>query len=249
MQVDLSGQVAVVTGAARGIGLGTARHLAGAGAAVCIWDVDAVKAEEAKSVLGVPDRVSVSEVDVRSRQSVDDATETAFAEFGRIDILVSNAGIAGPNATLWDYRVEDWEEVVSVDLLGVYHCCRAIVPRMMERDYGRIVNVSSVAGKEGNPNASAYSAAKAGVIALTKSLGKELADTGIRCNCITPAAVATDIFDQLSRQHIDYMLSKIPMGRFGTVEEVAAMITWLCSPECSFSTGAVFDITGGRSTY
>ena len=249
IQLDLSGQLAVVTGGARGIGFGITQRLLDAGAAVCIWDVDEEKALATQDELSSSGTVHVSHVDVRSRESVEAAAGKASDLLGRVDMLVNSAGIAGPNTTLWEYAVEDWKEVIAVDLLGVYQCCRAIVPLMRKRDYGRIVNIASVAGKEGNPNASAYSAAKAGVIALTKSLGKELADTGITCNCVTPAAVATDIFDQLTEEHIQYMLSKIPMGRFGTVEEIAALVVWLCSPECSFSTGATFDITGGRSTY
>jgi len=171
------------------------------------------------------------------------------SSFGGIDILVNNAGISGPNVPTWEYPVEDWRQVLDIDLNGVFYCCRAVVPIMREGGYGRIVNIASVAGKEGNPNAPAYSAAKAGVIALTKSLGKELADTDIRVNCVTPAVAKTRIFDQMTQEHIDYMLSKIPMGRFVEVGEIAALVAWLCSEDCSFSTGAVFDVTGGRSTY
>ncbi len=174
------------------------------------------------------------------------ATENAL---GPVEILVASAGITGPNAPVADYPVEAWRQVIEVDLTGVFLCCRAVVPGMKRRDYGRIVNIASIAGKEGNPNAAAYSAAKAGVIGLTKSLGKELAQTGIRVNCITPAAVKTAIFDQMTEQHIQYMLSKIPLGRFGTVEEMASLVAWLASEECSFSTGAVFDVSGGRATY
>ena len=169
--------------------------------------------------------------------------------FGRIDALVCSAGIAGPNRTTWEFPIDDWKRVFDINVNGLFYCNRAIVPEMMKRDYGRIVNIASVAGKEGNPNASAYSASKAAVIGLTKSIGKELAKTGIRVNCVTPAAVRTAIFDQITQQHIDFMLSKIPMGRFGTVDEIAAMVCWLASEDCSFSTGAVFDLSGGRATY
>jgi len=188
-------------------------------------------------------------VDVSNVASVTAAAQAAIGQLGQIDVLVNNAGITGPNVTVWDYPPDDWRKVLEVNLTGPFLCCRAVVPRMLEKDYGRIVNVASIAGKEGNPNASAYSAAKAGLIALTKSLGKELAKTGIRVNAVTPAAVETDIFKQMTEQHIQFMLSKIPMGRFGKIEEVAAMICWLASEETSFSTGAVFDVSGGRATY
>jgi 3-oxoacyl-[acyl-carrier protein] reductase len=188
-------------------------------------------------------------VDVADAGSVDAAAGAAAAALGRIDVLVCSAGITGPNATLWDYPVAAWRQVIDVNLNGVFHCNRAVVPFMQKQDYGRIVNIASVAGKEGNPNASAYSTSKAGVIGLTKSLGNELATTGIRVNCVTPAAVKTAIFDQMSQQHIDFMLSKIPLGRFGRVEEIAALVAWLASEDCSFSTGAVFDLSGGRATY
>jgi 3-oxoacyl-[acyl-carrier protein] reductase len=186
---------------------------------------------------------------VSQETSVAAATETTTKAFGAIDILVTSAGITGPNTTLWEYPVAEWDQVMSINLRGPFLCCRAIVPQMRKKAYGRIVNIASIAGKEGNPNASAYSASKAAVIALTKSLGKELSQTGISVNCITPAAVRTGMFAQMTQQHIDFMLSKIPMGRFGTPEEIAAMVAWLCSEECSFSTGAVFDISGGRATY
>ena len=178
-----------------------------------------------------------------------DAVEVAINSHSKVDILVNNAGIAGPVLKTWDYPVEEWRQVIDLDLTAVFLCCRALVPHMTQTGYGRIVNIASVAGKEGNPNASAYSAAKAGVIGLTKSLGKELAESGVIVNCVTPAAIRTDIFDQITQEHIDYMLSKIPMGRLGLTEEAAAMVAWLASSECSFSTGAVFDLTGGRSTY
>ena len=187
-------------------------------------------------------------VNVTNQASVQSAVQRTL-KFGNIDILVNSAGITGPNMKLWDYPLAEWEQVMAINLNGVFLCCREVVPHMRERNYGRIVNIASVAGKDGNPNASAYSASKAAVIALTKSLGKELADTGVRVNCVTPAAVKTAMFDQMSAEHIAFMLSKIPMARFGTVEEVAAMVSWLSSEECSFSTGAVFDLSGGRSTY
>ena len=171
------------------------------------------------------------------------------ASLGKVSILVNSAGITGPNTTLWEYPVDKWRQVIDVNVNGMFHCNRAVVPHMLSGGYGRIVNVASVAGKEGNPNASAYSASKAGVISLTKSLGKELAKTGIRVNCVTPAAVKTGMFEQMTQQHIDFMLSKIPMGRFGQVEEIAAMVAWLCTEDCSFSTGAVFDLSGGRAVY
>jgi 3-oxoacyl-[acyl-carrier protein] reductase len=195
------------------------------------------------------DQAEIIRVDVREPQSVQRAVAETERRFSRIDILVNNAGITGPNAKLWDYPLDDWRSVMAVNLDGPFLCSKAVVPSMRQRNYGRVVNIASVAGKDGNPNASAYSASKAGLIAMTKSLGKELADTNIRVNCVTPAAVETPIFAQMTKAHIDFMLSKIPMGRFGLVEEVAGMVAWLCSEECSFSTGAVFDISGGRSTY
>jgi 3-oxoacyl-[acyl-carrier protein] reductase len=187
--------------------------------------------------------------DVSDLASVTSAVHATLKVVPAIDILINNAGISGPNEKLWEYPVDGWHRVFAINVHGVFNCCRAVVPVMRTRNYGRIVNIASVAGKDGNPNASAYSASKAGVIALTKSLGKELADTGIRVNCVTPAAVKTAIFDQMTPDHIAFMLSKIPMGRFGTVEEVAAMVAWLCTEDCSFSTGATFDLSGGRSTY
>ena len=212
-----------------------------------VWDRDAAALDKAKVHLtaGVDTRV----VDVADAASVDAAAQAAAAALGRIDALVCSAGITGPNTTMWEYPVDAWRQVMDVNVTGVFLCNRAIVPVMLKQDYGRIVNIASVAGKEGNPNASAYSTSKAAVIGLTKSLGKELAKTGIRVNCVTPAAVKTAIFDQMSQQHIDVMLSKIPVGRFGKVEEIAALVAWLCTEDCSFSTGAVFDLSGGRATY
>ena len=245
-QLDLSGRHAVITGGAAGIGLAVTQRLLASGASVTWWDRDAGAMAAAQRQLGQPVR-HVS-VDVSDHASVVDAARQTQAH-AAIDILVNSAGITGPNVKLWDYPPEQWLEVMQVNLNGLFYCCREVVPLMRERNYGRIVNIASVAGKEGNPNASAYSASKAAVIGLTKSLGKELADTGICVNCVTPAAVKTAMFDQMSAEHIQFMLSKIPMGRFGEPGEVAALVAWLCTGECSFSTGAVFDLSGGRATY
>jgi 3-oxoacyl-[acyl-carrier protein] reductase len=247
-QYNFSGRHAVVTGGAAGIGFAIAQRLAEGGAKVSLWDRDANALEQARAgIQGEKPHAAV--VDVANEDSVIAARDSSIAANGPIDILVTSAGITGPNATMWDYPVEDWDQVMSINLRGPFLCCRAIVPQMRERNYGRIVNIASIAGKEGNPNASAYSVSKAGVIAMTKSLGKELAQAGITVNCITPAAVRTGMFAQMTQQHIDYMLSKIPMNRFGKVEEMASLVAWLSSEECSFSTGAVFDISGGRATY
>jgi 2-dehydro-3-deoxy-L-rhamnonate dehydrogenase (NAD+) len=243
-QIDLKSRVAIITGGARGIGLATAERFVRSGAKVALWDLDGADAA-ARRIEGA---IGCT-VDVTDEKSVAASLVDTERRLGAVDILVASAGIAGPNATVADYPVDAWRKVIEVDLNGVFLCCRAVVPGMVKRNYGRIVNIASIAGKEGNPNAAPYSAAKAGVISLTKSLGKELAQTGVRVNCITPAAVRTAIFDQITQQHIDYMLSKIPMGRFGTVEEMAAMIAWLASEECSFTTGGVFDVSGGRATY
>jgi len=236
----------VVTGGASGIGLAIARRLVASGAAVSLWDMRADSIDEARAAV---DAAHGTAVDVRDYASVERAREATLAVIGRIDVLVNSAGITGPNVLTWDYPLDAWRDVLDVNLTGTFHCCRAVVPTMRASDYGRIVNIASVAGKEGNPNASAYSASKAGVIALTKSLGKELAQTAIRVNCVTPAAVETPMFAQMTPSHIDYMKSKIPMNRFGKADEIASLVTWLCTEECSFSTGAVFDLSGGRSTY
>ena len=219
------------------------------GATVAIWDVDVALAEQTAQELRERGAVHVFRADVSELGQVEAATAATSAALGGIDILVANAGIGGPNFATWEYPPEDWARVIHVDLVGVFYCCRAIVPVMRRQQYGRIVNIASVAGKEGNPNASAYSAAKAGVIALTKSLGKELAGENIAVNCITPAAARTRIFDQMSQSHVDWMLSKIPRGRFLDVHELASLATWLASEENSFETGGVFDLSGGRSTY
>jgi NAD(P)-dependent dehydrogenase (short-subunit alcohol dehydrogenase family) len=246
-RLDFSGRTAVITGGAAGIGLAIARRLTESGGQVSLWDRDPEALDRARAVLG--SAAEARRVDVADPASVEAAASATAAPLERIDALVCSAGITGPNTTTWDYPIDAWQQVMAVNVNGVFLCNRAIVPIMLRNDYGRIVNIASVAGKEGNPNASAYSASKAAVIGLTKSLGKELARTGIRVNCVTPAAVKTAIFDQMTQAHIDFMLTKIPIGRFGQVEEVAALVAWLCTEECSFSTGAVFDLSGGRATY
>jgi len=246
-QLDMAGRHAVITGGATGLGFAIAQRMLASGAQVTLWDLDGAAAAQACADLGSGAR-SVA-VDVASHAAVVQAVRQTVAQTPVIDVLVNSAGITGPNTKVWEYPVDDWAKVMQVNLNGLFYCCREVVPHMRERNYGRIVNIASVAGKDGNPNASAYSASKAAVMALTKSLGKELADTGVRVNCITPAAVKTAIFEQMKPEHIAFMLSKIPMGRFGTPEEVASMVTWLCTEDCSFSTGAVFDLSGGRSTY
>jgi len=246
-KLDFEGRVAVVTGGAQGIGLAVAQRLVQSGARVCLWDMVQGHLDEARKVLGTA--AQTVRVDVTSESDVANAAKATADAQGRIDVLVCSAGITGPNSTLVDYPVDAWKQVFEVNVHGLFLCNRAVVPVMRTGDYGRIVNIASVAGKEGNPNASAYSASKAAVIALTKSLGKELASTNIRVNCVTPAAVRTGMFSQMTQQHIDFMLSKIPMGRFGQVEEIASLVGWLASEDCSFSTGATFDISGGRATY
>ncbi|HTB63445.1 MAG TPA: SDR family NAD(P)-dependent oxidoreductase [Opitutales bacterium] len=248
-RIDLQGRNAIVTGGAKGIGYAIAERLLASGARCSVWDVDAARLKTAAKKLAAPGRVQTVVVDITDAQAVADAARAVKRKFGAVDILVNNAGIAGVSKKLWECSLEEWRTVVELNLMGVYYCCRAVVPLMLENNYGRIVNLSSVAGKEGNPNASHYSAAKAGVIGLTKSLGKELATTGVRVNCVTPAVIETEILAQISKEHLNYMLAKIPLGRPGKVGEVAALVAWLCSEECSFSTGAVFDITGGRATY
>jgi len=246
-QLDFKGRTAIVTGGAMGIGLAIAQRLVASGGRVSIWDRDGEALEKARTALG-PD-TDLRRVDVTDSEAVDATAKETASALERIDALVCSAGITGPNTATWDYPPAAWRQVIEVNLNGVFYCNRAVVPIMLKVDYGRIVNIASVAGKEGNPNAPAYSASKAGVIGLTKSLGKELAKSGIRVNCVTPAAVKTAIFEQMTQAHIDFMLSKIPMGRFGLVEEIAALVAWLCTEDCSFSTGAVFDLSGGRATY
>jgi 3-oxoacyl-[acyl-carrier protein] reductase len=246
-QLDLHGHHGVITGGATGLGFAIAQRMLASGARVTLWDRDPQALARACHTLGASARSVL--VDVADYSQVEAALAQTLQATSQIDMLVNSAGITGPNTTLWEYPVLEWERVMQVNLNGVFHACKVIVPVMRDQDYGRIVNIASVAGKEGNPNASAYSASKAAVIGLTKSLGKELAQTAIRVNCVTPAAVQTPIFEQMKPEHIAYMLGKIPMGRFGTTDEVAAMVCWLCTQECSFSTGAVFDLSGGRSTY
>lgn len=246
---DLNDRVAVITGGAKGIGYGVAELFLKSGAMIAIWDQDEARARRARDALAPLGQVEVFSCDQTRYDDVENASNGTLERFGHVDILINNAGITGPNVKLVDYPLEDWARVINVDLIGVFHCCRALVPHLVRNKWGRIVNMASVAGKDGNPNASAYSAAKAGVIALTKSLGKELVGTGVLVNCVTPAAIKTELFDQMSEAHIQFMLSKIPMGRFGTIEENARLIAWLASPDCSFSTGAAFDTSGGRSTY
>jgi 3-oxoacyl-[acyl-carrier protein] reductase len=244
---DLKGRVAVVTGGAQGIGLAVVGRLCASGARVRIWDMDADLAQEAARSLG--EAVDSAVVDVTDPVAVQAAALSALAELGRIDVLVTSAGIAGPNGPVVDYPVADWHRIIEVNLHGVFNCCRSVLPQMVAQGYGRVVNIASIAGKEGNPNAAAYSASKAGVIALTKSLGKEHAGQNIAVNCVTPAAARTRIFDQMSETHIAFMLSKIPRNRFLGVDEAASMIAWLCTEENSFTTSAVFDLSGGRATY
>ena len=243
--IDLKDRVAIVTGGAQGFGLAIVEKFLASYAKVIIWDRD----KEVMSSLNFNDDVNMVEVDVTDFNSVEEATKKSLEIYGRLDILVNNAGIAGPSHKTWDYPLKDWQAVIDIDLTGVFYCCKAVVPHMIEKNYGRIVNIASIAGKEGNPNAMPYSAAKAGVIALTKSLGKELADKDIAVNCVTPAAAKTRIFDQMSQEHIDYMLSKIPRNRFAKVEELGSLVSWMASEENSFTTGAVFDLSGGRATY
>jgi len=248
-QIDLKGKNAVVTGGARGIGLAIAQRLLASGARCSLWDRDDEALRAATKALAGQGSVQTQVVNVTQPESVQAAAEETFRHFGSIDILVNNAGIAGATKKMWECTPAEWQEVLQVDLFGVFLCSRAVVPKMIEKGYGRIVNIASIAGKEGNPNASHYSAAKAGVIALTKSLAKETAKTGVIVNCVAPAVIETDILKQITQEHIDYMLAKIPMGRFGLKEEAAALVAWLCSAECSFSTGATFDLSGGRATY
>ncbi len=245
--IDLKNRFAVVTGGAQGIGRAIVERFLASGAAVAIWDRDEPLAKKTAGEL--KGRVEAVAVDVTDFASVERARDATIKAFGRIDILVNNAGIAGMNTTVAEYPIDEWKRVMTINLDSQFYCCKAVVPGMVGQDYGRIVNIASIAGKEGNPNASHYSASKAGLIGLTKSLGKELAQSNVLVNCITPAAARTEIFNQMKQEHIDFMLSKIPMGRFLEVDEAASLITWLSSEDCAFSTGAVFDISGGRAVY
>lgn len=246
-KIDLNGRSAVVTGGAQGFGRAVTERFVASGAKVAIWDHDQALAEKTAKEIGPA--VTVLKVDVSDLAAVEKARDATLSALGKIDILVNNAGIAGVNKTVWETDFEEWRKVLRINLDGPFICCKAIVPLMIKQNYGRIINIASIAGKEGNPNAAHYSASKAGLIALTKSLSKELAGHEISVNAVTPAAAKTAIFDQLTQQHIDFMLSKIPKGRFVLVEELASLVSWLASEECSFSTGAVFDISGGRATY
>jgi len=248
-QIDLGGRRAVVTGGAQGIGRAVAERCLASGAAVALWDRDAQLVASTAAALARHGAVHPVRVDIADATDVEAAAASTMEALGGIDILVANAGIAGPNAPLWQYPIDAWREILDINLTGMFLCCRAIVPAMIRQNYGRIVTVASIAGKEGNPNAAAYSASKAGVIALTKSLGKELAGYDIAVNCITPAAAKTGIFDQLTPEHIEFMLAKIPRGRFLMVDEAASLVAWLASEDNSFTTGAVFDLSGGRATY
>lgn len=248
-QIDLNHRHAVITGGAQGIGLSIASRFLDSGASISLWDRDASALDAALKQLNHPVNVSTEIVDVSNVDSVTAATENTIKKHDKIDILVASAGIAGPNYTAWEYPVDAWKQVIDINLTGVFLCCRAVVPHMLRQNYGRIVNISSIAGKEGNPQAAAYSASKAGVIALTKSLGKETATKNIAVNCITPAAAKTRIFDQITQEFVDFMLAKIPRGRFLEVDEISSMVAWLVSEENSFTTAAVFDLSGGRATY
>ena len=247
--IDLHGRVALITGGAQGIGYVTAERMLRSGAGVMLWDIDAARLALARTTLAPLGRVETAVVELTEQAAVDAAAAHAASVMGRIDILVNNAGITGGNGTTWELDPAVWRRVIEVNLIAPYLACRAIVPIMLRHGWGRIVNIASVAGKEGNPNASHYSASKAGLIALTKSLGKELATKGVLVNAVAPAAARTAMFEQMAPQHIEYMLSKIPMGRFVEPAEIAAMVCWLASEDCTFSTGAVFDLSGGRATY
>jgi 3-oxoacyl-[acyl-carrier protein] reductase len=248
-RIDLNNRAAIVTGGARGIGRAIAERLLASGARVSLWDVDAAALAQTSSELASAGTVHTATVHLADCASVQAAAEVTAAALGKLEILVNNAGITGGNAKTWEIDPADWRRVMDVNLHGPFYCCRAVVPHLLRAGYGRIVNIASIAGKEGNPNAAHYSASKAGVIALTKSLGKELATANITVNAVAPAVIVTDILQQMTQAHIDYMLSKIPMGRFGKKEEAAALVAWLCSEDCSFTTGAVFDLSGGRATY
>lgn len=248
-QIDLDQRVAIITGGARGFGYAIAERFLTSGACVSLWDIDELKLDDARKNLSQKGNVHTCKVDLTNEEEVRRATKQVWENFGRIDILVNNAGITGGNATAWELSPDTWRKVIEVNLTAPYLTCHTIIPYMLQKNYGRIINVASIAGKEGNPNASHYSASKAGLIGFTKSLAKELATQNILVNCITPAAAKTELFEQMEQRHIDYMISKIPMGRLLQVQELSAMVAWLASEECSFSTGAVFDISGGRAVY
>ena len=248
-KIDLAGKSAIVTGGADGIGRAISERLLASGANVVMWDISQENLDRAQAEIDGGDGLSGEIIDVTDVAQVGEQAKAAIARHGKIDIMVNNAGITGPAKKSWEYSAEEWLAVINLDLNAVFYCCQALMPHMMANGYGRIVNIASIAGKEGNPNACAYSASKAGVIGLTKSLAKEMPDTGVLMNCVTPAAIRTAIFDQMTQEHIDYMLSKIPMGRLGMADEAAALVAWLCSEDCSFSTGGVFDLSGGRATY
>ncbi|MDC1096069.1 SDR family NAD(P)-dependent oxidoreductase [Pelagibacteraceae bacterium] len=247
-KIDLKNKVAVVTGGAQGFGLAMTKRLISSGATVAIWDIDKKASDKAMQEINSKDCI-YQNVDVTNFENINNNLKELEKSYKKIDIFINNAGITGINAKVWDYPLDEWNKVIDLDLNATFYCCKAVVPYMIKNNYGRIVNISSIAGKEGNPNASAYSTAKAGVIGLTKSLGKELADKNIAVNCVTPAAAKTRIFDQMTEEHINYMLSKIPRNRFVKIEELASLVAWLVSEENSFSTGAVFDLSGGRATY
>ena len=245
---NFSERLAIVTGGAQGFGLAITKRIIQSGGKVIIWDIDKKAVEKAQKEIN-SNYLYFKLVDVTDFQMIENSIKDIEKQFGKIDIFVNNAGITGMNAKVWDYPIEEWKKVIELDLNSTFYCCKAIVPHMIKNNYGRIINIASIAGKEGNPNASAYSTAKAGVIGLTKSLGKELADKNIAVNCITPAAAKTRIFDQMTEEHINYMLSKIPRNRFAKIDELASLVCWLASEENSFSTAAVFDLSGGRATY
>ena len=246
--LDLKDRVAIITGGAQGFGLAISKRIIQSGGKVVIWDIDEIAIEAALKEINSND-LSFKKVDVTNFEEIEKALLETENELGKIDLFVNNAGITGMNAKVWDYPLDEWKKVIELDLNSTFYCCKAVVPHMIKNNYGRIVNIASIAGKEGNPNASAYSTAKAGVIGFTKSLGKELADKNIAVNCVTPAAAKTRIFDQMTQEHIDYMLSKIPRNRFAKVDELASLVCWLSCEENSFTTSAVFDLSGGRATY
>ena len=246
--LDLKNRTAIITGGAQGFGFAISKRLIQSGAKVIIWDIDEATAKKAEKEIDSKN-FSYQIVDVTDFDKIEKAIKDLEKDFGKIDIFVNNAGMTGMNAKVWEYPIAEWKKVIELDLNSAFYCCKAIVPHMIKNNYGRIVNIASIAGKEGNPNASAYSTAKAGVIGFTKSLGKELADKNIAVNCVTPAAAKTRIFDQMTQEHIDYMLSKIPRNRFAKVDELASLVCWLSCEENSFTTSAVFDLSGGRATY